>query len=364
MKKHSRAAGHAAAMVALALIAHTATAQDSGSSAQIYGVMDAGVEVGTTGAPGARSLTQLNTGNQAANRFGIRVSEDLGGGLRAIANVEAAFAADTGASLTLGEPAGTFFARRSIVGLQGGFGELTLGRDYVPGFWTLVQTDRFRYGLPGTVSTPSQITITRANNGIFYNTPSFGGFIGKFGYTLGAESAAVKDLGRVTSVSVEYKQGGLFASLAATTRKDLVPGSTTATTSFKESGGGIEYAFAPFTVNLGFWNTDPVTATADAIDKSRAVWIGAGYTIGRGQINFQMARTRMDVVGRGEGDALTYGISYTYTLSRSTFLYAAHGRVSNDANVRLPLNTGSQRTGGAVFGADPRAFLVGMRKVF
>lgn len=364
MTKHSRVAGHAAGLMALALVAHTATAQDSASSAQIYGVMDAGIEVGTTGAPGARSLTQLNTGNQAANRFGIRVSEDLGGGLRAIANVEAAFAADTGASLTLGEPAGTFFARRSIVGLQGGFGELTLGRDYVPGFWTLVQTDRFRYGLPGTVSTPSQIAITRANNGIFYNTPSFGGFTGKFGYTLGAESATVKDLGRVTSVSVEYKQGGFFASLAATTRKDLVPGSTIATTAFKESGGGIEYAFAPFTVNLGFWNTDPVTVTADAIDKSRAVWIGAGYTIGRGQINVQMARTRMEVVRQGAGDALTYGISYTYTLSRTAFLYAAHGRVSNDANVRLPLNTGSQRTGGAVFGADPRAFLVGMRKVF
>lgn len=364
MEKTTRAATQAAGLVALALMAQGAAAQDSGSSAQIYGVLDAGIEIGNTGAPGAKNLTQLNTGNQAANRFGFRVSEDLGGGLRAIANLEAAFAADTGVTLTLGEPAGTMFARRSIVGLQGGFGELTLGRDYVPGFWTLVQTDRFRYGLPGTVSTPSQIAITRANNGIFYNTPSFGGFTGKFAYTLGAESATTKDLGRVTSMSVEYKQGGLFASLAATSRRDLVPGSTTATTAFKESGGGIEYAFAPFTVNLGFWNTDPVTATADAIDKSRAVWLGAGYTIGRGQINVQLARTRLDVVGRGAGDALTYGISYTYTLSRSTFLYAAHGRVNNDANVRLPLNSGSQRTGGTVFGADPRAFIVGMRKVF
>lgn len=338
----------------------TAAAQ----SAQIYGVLDAGVEIGKSGAPGDTSVTQLNTGNQAANRWGIRVSEDLGGGLKAIANVEAAFAADTGAILTLGEPAGTFFARRSIVGLQGKFGEVTLGRDYTPGFWTLIQVDRFRYGLPGTVSTPSQITVTRASNGIFYNTPSLSGFTGKFAYTLGAESATVRDLGRVTSASVEYKNGGLFASAATTSRKDLVPGSTTQTTSFKEGGGGIEYAFAPYTVNLGFWSTNPVTTTADAIDKSRAYWLGAGYTVGVGQINLQVAKTSLTINGRGKGAALTYGVSYTHALSKATFLYAAYGGVNNDANARLPLNTGSQRTGGQVFDADPRAVVVGMRKIF
>lgn len=351
-------------LIAGVTLAVTAAAQSSASSAQIYGVLDAGVEIGKTGAPGENSVTRLNTGNQAANRFGIRVSEDLGGGLRAGVNLEAAFAADSGAILTLGEAAGTFFARRSIVSLQGGFGELTLGRDYVPGFWTLVQVDRFRYGLPGTVSTPSQIAITRANNGIFYNTPSLAGFTGKFAYTLGEESAAVRDLGRVTSASVEYKSGGLFASLAATSRKDLVPGSTTRTTSFKEGGGGIEYSFAPYTLDVGFWKTDPVTATAGAIDKSRAFWIGAGYAVGQGQINIQVSKTRLTVLGRGEGAALTYGVSYTHALSKTTFLYAAYGGVNNDANARLPLNTGSQRTGGVVFDADPRAMVVGMRKVF
>lgn len=334
------------------------------SSAQIYGVLDAGLEVGRTGVAGEGSVTRVNTGNQAANRLGFRATEDLGGGLKANMNLEAAFAADTGAILTLGEVASTFFARRSIVGLQGGFGELTLGRDYTPGFWTLVQVDRFRYGLPGTVSTPSNITITRANNGIFYNTPAMGGFTGKFAYTLGEESATTHDLGRVTSVSMEYKSGGLFASLAATVRKDFAPGSTTRTTSFKEGGGGIEYSTGPYTVDVGYWTTDPVTATADAIDKSRAFWVGGGYTMGPGQINVQVARTRVDIVGRGRGSALTYGVSYTHALSKRTFLYAAYGGVNNDAGARLPLNTGSQKTGGAAFGADPRATVVGMRHVF
>lgn len=342
-------------------LAMSAAAQ---SSVQIYGVLDAGVEIGKSGAPGEGTVTKVSTGNQAANRLGFRAIEDLGGGLKATMNLETAFAVDTGAILTLGEAPSTFFARRSTVGLQGQFGELTLGRDYTPGFWALVQVDRFRYGLPGTISTPSNITITRANNGIFYNTPSMGGFTGKFAYTLGEESATTHNLGRVTSASLEYKKGGLFASLAATVRKDLVPGTTTRTTSFKERGGGVEYSTGPYTVDLGYWSTDPVTATAGAIDKSRAFWLGGGYTMGVSQINVQVAKTRVDIVGRGTGSAVTYGVSYTHALSKRTFLYAAYGGVNNDAGARLPLNTGSQRTGGSVFGADPRATVVGMRHVF
>ena len=42
----------------------------------------------------------------------------------------------------------------------------------------------------------------------------------------------------------------------------------------------------------------------------------------------------------------------------------AFGGVRNDANTRLPLNTGTQRVGGSVFDADPRAMLVGVRHDF
>jgi predicted porin len=361
MKKLMR---HAMPVLSLsALFAAPAYAQ---SSVQLYGILDAGVEINRTGVPGAGTLKLVNTGNQAGTRLGFRASEDLGDGLSAVMNIETGMYTDTGTVITYGEAAGIFWGRRSVVGLNSKtFGEVVLGRDYTPGFWTLIQVDRFRYGLPGTVSTPSQISATRANNGVFYTSPNLSGFVGRLAATTGFEgTTAASDQNRQVSGSVDYKIGGLFMSAAYQTRRDLKPGSTTETEKFKEGGGGLEYSFAPFVVTAGYWTTDPVTATVDAVDKTKAFWVGAGYTVGLGQINVQVARTTLDYVGRGQDTALTYGISYTYSLSTRTALYTGFGGVKNGDNARVQLNTGSQRIGGVVFGADPQAFLVGMRHSF
>lgn len=335
------------------------------SSVQIYGVVDVGVEVNQTGAPGASSQWLVNSGNLAANRLGFRGTEDLGGGLKALFNLEAQLNADTGAQPSFPDAPGSFFGRRSVVGLQGGFGEILLGRDYTPGFWTVWQSDRFRYGLPGTISTASQIGVTRASNGIFYKSPSIAGLIGRLAYSFGQENtAAPRDQGRVLSGSLEFRRGDLFLSAAVQRRRDLVPGSTTTSTDFREAGFGGEYKAGSWTFNAGYWGSDPVTAAANAVDKTRAFWLGAGVAVGAGQVNLQATRTVLDVIGRGEGRALTYGVAYTYPLSKRTTLYAAHGRVINDGGSRLALNTGSQRVGGTVFGADPRASVVGVRHSF
>ncbi|HSI59338.1 MAG TPA: porin [Ideonella sp.] len=353
------------AVPALSIAALFATAAHAQSTVQVYGLLDAGVEANRTGVPGEKRNLMVNTGNQAASRLGFRATEDLGGGLSAIVNIELGLYADTGNIVTYGETAGTFWGRRAVVGLQGAFGELLLGREYTPGFWTLIQTDRFRYGLPGTVSTPSQIAVTRANNGVFYKTPNLAGFVGRLAATTGLEGTTpAHDQGRFLSGSLDYKVGKLFLSGAYQKRRDLQPGSTTQTADFNEGGAGLEYSFAPFVVTAGFWTTDPVTATADAVDKTKAYWIGAGMDIGLGQLNLQIARTELRYFGRGDGKALTYGVSYTYPLSVRTALYAAYGGVNNNDGARLALNTGSQRVGGVVFGADPSAVIVGMRHNF
>ena len=60
---------------------------------------------------------------------------------------------------------------------------------------------------------------------------------------------------------------------------------------FREAGFGAQYEFDPFVVNVGYWRTDPVTATNDAIDKTRAFWVGGGMKFGVAQVNVQVART-------------------------------------------------------------------------
>ena len=351
----------------LAVLAFTG-AMASGAWAQssltLYGIMDAGVMASDTGAPGEGRQVQLATGNSAGTRLGFRGVEDLGGGLKAVFQQEMGIANDTGAILTFGEPGNVVFGRKSVVGLQGGFGELYLGRDYTPAWWAIFRTDRFRFGLPGTTATSSGVLMTRANNGIFYVTPSFRGWRGRLAYTFGAEAASPDERGRLLGGAIEYKSGPLFVTAAMQRRKDLAPGSTTETASMTERGGGVEYDFGRHAVSAGYWQADPVATSAGAVDRSRAVWLGASTKVGIGKVQLQVTHTRLEVVGRGDGRALTAGVSYLHPLSKRTTLYAGYGMVNNDSNARMPLNTGTVRVGGRTFDADPRALLVGMRHDF
>ena len=66
-------------------------------------------------------------GGMSQSRWGINVTEELGGGLKVLANLENRFSADSG-EVHYGQPAPYF--QQSWVGVQGGFGRLTAGRQY------------------------------------------------------------------------------------------------------------------------------------------------------------------------------------------------------------------------------------------
>lgn len=334
---------------ALALAAPAAFAQ---GSVTIYGTLDAGLQYSDTGVPGAGSIKSLSSGNQYANRLGFRGSEDLGGGMHAVFNLEHGLDLDTGAAQTLGT--GAFWARRAHVGLKGSFGEVLLGRDYTPGFWFVFLTDRNLYGLPGTVSIASQLSDARANNGIFYTTPSFSGLSGRL-----AVAAGEGVTGKFYGGSVEYRNGGLFAT-AAVQRRDTFATATAPAGSLDQHGIGTNYRFGNYAVNAAYWATDPVDGAAGSLAETQAFWVGASATFGVHVVYAQVAKTSLDFVGGSTGRAVTWGLSYNYLLSKSTSLYASYGGVSNDAHARLALTTGTERIGGAVAGADPKALVAGL----
>jgi predicted porin len=334
------------------------------STVQLYGVVDAGFEVNRADEPGAGTEKKMNTGNQSANRWGIRVAEDLGGGWKALANLEAGLNVDTGETLTFGVP-GTLFGRRAVVGLSNRWGELVLGRDYSPAYWTILQGDRFRYGLPGTVSAASQLSNGRVSNGVFFTSAPYHGVYVRLAASPGEERVQEpRDAGRFWGGAVEFKDERWLATLSMNFRRDRQPAMAAHTALFKEGGGSVTYTFQPYSVNGGFFLTDPVSGAAGSVEKTRTVWLGGEMKFGASSVYTQMAHTRFDYVGASQGKALTYGIAYSYALSRRSNLYAAYGGVANDDRSRLRLSTGSQSVGGNVFGADPRAMVVGMRHLF
>ena len=110
-------------LLALAVLGAFAGAASAQSSVTLYGRVDLAVSKGV----GTAAKT-LNNGS--GSRLGVRGVEDLGGGMSAFFQLEHRFNADTGAM----SDASRMWGGRSIVGLQGGFGKLTLGREYTTAF--------------------------------------------------------------------------------------------------------------------------------------------------------------------------------------------------------------------------------------
>jgi predicted porin len=112
-------------MLAISLVCAAGAAQAQ-SSLTIYGVADMGVRhasgLNAANAAASGDTNSVGSGLNTTSRLGFRGVEDLGGGLKALFNLESGWNLDTGLPNT------KFFDRASWVGLQGGWGTVSLGR--------------------------------------------------------------------------------------------------------------------------------------------------------------------------------------------------------------------------------------------
>jgi len=161
----------------IALAALAATSAFAQSAVTISGVLDAGYiyskEVVTGGANG-----NVSRGNN--NRINFSVAEDLGGGMRAIANVGMRFEPATGQPESSTRP---IMQGETRVGLTGGFGTLLFGRGLSAlqgpngGFadpWGVTTVAGSVYA-PGFATDYAAGGEGRIDTGIFYTAPTIGG---------------------------------------------------------------------------------------------------------------------------------------------------------------------------------------------
>ncbi|MBB2929201.1 porin [Paraburkholderia silvatlantica] len=95
------------------------------SSVTLYGALDAGIVYANNA--GGHAAWNQGSGAVGDTYFGLKGSEDLGGGLHAIFTLENGFNLNNGKDTE----SGTMFNRQAFVGLQSDrFGTLTLGRQY------------------------------------------------------------------------------------------------------------------------------------------------------------------------------------------------------------------------------------------
>jgi predicted porin len=276
----------AAALVALAPL--YAAAQ---TNVTLYGVLDAAVESADQGGTIGRH-TNVQSGNQSGSRFGFRGAEDLGNGVKAIFNLEAGVAADTGAQDNAG-----LFQRRAVVGLEGVFGTLTLGREYSPLAAIAGATDEFGEGFYG--NNLSSFSATRAtrrlSNSINFKSASFGGGIDVMAaYSAGEHTAAGQASGNLIAWGAEFKQGGLYVGGAYQTHKAAVAGDT------KEYGLGAGYTFAELG-GLEFKGNYVAVDPIGASNTFKQYNLGMGYPVGASKFYVNLQQSKIDGGAKGTG---------------------------------------------------------------
>ena len=117
-----------------ALFTVAASSAFAQSSVTLYGLVDTAVRYQTNAGPDGKDVFGMTVGPETNSRWGLRGTEDLGGGLSAVFRLENEFKAYNGQM----SPANTLFGRQSYVGLSSNqYGTLTFGRQYSPIYDTM-----------------------------------------------------------------------------------------------------------------------------------------------------------------------------------------------------------------------------------
>jgi predicted porin len=155
------------------------------NSAQFYGLIDAGVElVNHAGiGPGSGTAVRVISGGKNTSRWGFRGSEELGGGLKAVYNLEGGILMDTGAS------DGAVFKRQAYVGLDGSLGRLVIGRSFTTTYELVIKFDplgfapNYSWATGASATGPSKYGMTTQFDNLIKYTGRTGGFT--YGATVG-----------------------------------------------------------------------------------------------------------------------------------------------------------------------------------
>lgn len=338
----------------IALAALASTAAFAQSNVTLFGNMDLSV---ANVKQGNQSLTSMARDGISTSAWGLRGTEDLGGGLKAGFHVESTIISDTGGagSTTV---AGQLFDRRSIVTLGGSWGEVRLGRDYVPTFWSHLQYNPFGvFGVGAGNATYSTLgsgstTTVRADNLITYQSPSFSGFAVDAAFSL-KESKAANTANEYSGIRVTYNQGPLSVAVATGSE-----GSIDLTQSHKRTNIGAAYDFG--VAKAFFLHVDSKFGQL----KQKQTTLGVAAPVGPGTLKLAYVRADENAAA-GNDDANHWAIGYVYPMSKRTSVYGTYARISNKNGANFSVAGTTSATAAAVTaGGTSSGFQAGIRHSF
>jgi len=346
-------------IIALAIASALTAPALAFADATVYGQANLSVDIVNDGLANSARTNQLNSN---VSRLGVKGSEDLGGGLSAIAQMEGTVALDSANNVNL------MFNRNTFLGLSSTtLGTAVAGEHDTPYKMATRNLDLFADGIAdnrGNQSTSPTFGGTtmmggghdaRPGNVIAYISPAMSGFTVAAATAFGAETAVANTTkGSIYSLAGMYDQGPFYAALAYDTIKfgDAGTGSLAGvvndkTSAFKVGGSYTMNAFAVNAVIERITNTTALTGT-DL--KNTNVYLAGKFNITSAD-DVKLAFTKRGSQTGLANDAKQYTVGYDHSLSKATSVYALYTKLTQNAT-------------GAGVSADPSALSLGVKHSF
>jgi predicted porin len=330
------------------------------SNVQVYGLLDMGVDYASDAKAGGGAMTRVTSGGMNTSRWGLRGTEDLGGGLKAVFNLEGGILMDTGAS------DGALFKRQAYVGLEGGFGRVVLGKSFTSVYDTVIHFDPmgfaplYSWATSGPATGPSKYGFTTSFDNLIKYSVSAGDL--KFGasYGAGEQSTGASDSAKF-STAASYSAGPV--SVMATWER--VNGNTVVATGNRDKTTayhlGADYKSGQWRYVAGMRGYKLESGKAATPDvRADTYWAGVSYNPNAWTLTGAVYHVNTkNVAADKDADPTMLVARAMYALSKRTDLYlvAAHANADHGQLVGLSRDDPG-------FGSTQNGFTAGIQHRF
>jgi len=300
-------------LIALAIAAAAPAAFAATANVDVYGIMDVAIQ-DTDAGTGVTEVTAAVVSNYS--RIGFKGSEDLGGGLKALWQVETALDAGNGADI--GDT--NWGTRNTFVGLSGGFGTVAMGRHDTPYKMSTGSLDIFgdtiadyNLGRLNSVQLLNNDHDARNANALAYISPNLSGFGFAAAVVMNNNAGASDKTADAISLSASYSNGPLMVTAAYQDLGDAA--GANATNNATKIGAG--YTMGDVKIGLIYEKVDAAT------DRETSL-VNAAYTMG--PIVLKALYGQAEV---GAADQTLWAVGADYNLSKRTKTYVVYGNGDN-----------------------------------
>ena len=317
---------------------------------------------------GRGSVSSLVSGSNSTSKLIVRGVESLGGGLSAGFHLEHGFQIDSGT-----QTAGTqFWDRRATVHLIGKeWGEIRMGRDYVPNYLNWNRYDPFAYvgagGANNFISaTPNGPirsafgtglnTTVRSSDSVQYLLPGdLGGLEGGVMLAAGEGGTTTDGKNRFTGLRLAYGGKGFSVSASASrSRNNLTAGND-----LRDQVIGGSYDFGAVQLSAALRQFKQAAA------RQTNLLLGAWIPVGQGTVKISLNRAnlsgRVGTVSIDANDAQQLALGYVYDLSKRSALYTTVSVIKNKGAATYAVPGGAS---GMTGGGTSRGLEGGLRHNF